>query len=225
MKTKQTKSKAKAKVKDTLVEFLLDRSGSMSTTKDETISGFNGYIDVLKKNEKTGASMRFGLTQFDSIGIDRLHDGVPLDKVMKLDNDTFVPRANTPLRDAMAKTIHAAMKKADGRKVLFVTLTDGQENASSEYTQPMLTELIKECEKKHKWTFAYIGVGPEGWAAAQVVAKGTRSFSNVTHVDPKDTKRAYRAMGQATTAYACSIGSNTSCVEKIWKGTDLDEEE
>ena len=44
MKTK-TKPQKKARNKLTLVAFLLDRTGSMAACKDETIKGFNGYID------------------------------------------------------------------------------------------------------------------------------------------------------------------------------------
>ena len=33
----------------TIVSFLLDRTGSMEGIKDETISGFNGYLDALER--------------------------------------------------------------------------------------------------------------------------------------------------------------------------------
>lgn len=121
----KTKTKEKSKTETTLVAFLLDRTGSMETVKKETIGGFNGYLDELAKKPEA-KSVLFHMTQFDSQSIDRVHDCVPLNRVARLTDETFQPRAWTPLYDAIGKTIREIEDKAKGRKVLFVTLTDGQ---------------------------------------------------------------------------------------------------
>ena len=51
----------------TLVTFLLDRTGSMEAIRDDTIGGFNAYLDGLKGNGE--AEIDFTLVQFDSIAI------------------------------------------------------------------------------------------------------------------------------------------------------------
>lgn len=202
--------------------FLLDRTGSMATVKDETIGGFNGYLDELLKKPES-RQIRFSLTQFDSLSIDQVHDCVPLAQVDKLTDKTFVPRGNTPLYDAIGKTIRAIQQKANGDKVLFVTLTDGEENASSEWTQDTVKELIKKRERKDKWTFSYIGVGPDAWAANERLASGTIGASNVLRATRgKNTKKAYGLMASATVARCNAAGGQS--MSSLYHGKHLDKD-
>ena len=213
-KTKRT-TKSKTTTKPTLVAFLLDRSGSMETCRAETISGFNGYLDELNKKKNT---LRFTLTQFDSISVDLLYDAVLLKDVDKLTTKTYVPRGNTPLYDAMGVTIRATEKKA-GEKydVLFVVLTDGLENASSDWDQAKINQLIKDKEKE-TWTFAYIGVGPHGWAASNTISAGTISAHNVmrSSADPKARKRDFTNFAKVTACYTgmkrSAGGQSVGCI-------------
>ena len=87
----------------TIVSFLLDRTGSMEGIKDETISGFNGYLDALER--EAGDLVAFTLLQFDSHSIDTLYTGAKLSEVARLTSETYQPRARTPLIDACVKTI------------------------------------------------------------------------------------------------------------------------
>ncbi len=219
--------KAKTENKPTLVAFLLDRTGSMSVCKLETIKGFNGYIKELRN--KNNGDMRFTLTQFDTIGIDLIHDAVPLKAVADLTDKTYEPRASTPLYDAIGKTIRETEKKAGAKyKVLFVTLTDGEENASSEWTCEGVKALIKEKEDKDHWTFAYIGVGLQGFAASASIAKGTRSASNVLRTTHANAPKDYVKLARVTTAYACSTGNVQCSAKNLWVDTTKpgdDEEE
>ena len=216
----------KPKNKPTLVAFLLDRSGSMTQCLDETIIGFNTYLKELKTKD-TG-KMRFTLTQFDSVSVDVVHDAVPLSKVKPLNEENFAPRSFTPLYDAIGKTIRATEAKATGKyKVLFVTLTDGQENASKEWKKDTINSLIKEKEEKAAWTFAYIGVGKEGWAASVILSAGTFSASNILRSTYKTTPKAYARLAGATAAYACSTGNVSCSGQNMWgpdASTDKEED-
>lgn len=195
----------------------------MSGCKDETIKGFNGYLKELRS--KHSGDMRFTLTQFDSIAVDIIHDAVPLKDVVPLDSETYQPRASTPLYDAIGKTVRATEKQAGEKyKVLFVTLTDGLENASSEWDQKSIRELIKEKEDKSHWTFAHIGVGANGWSAATSYAQGTVSAANVLRSDHKNTAKMYRKLSRQTVSYACSASAGGQSVSGFWKGHDQDEE-
>lgn len=223
MKKKAKKKKAykKAEHKDTLVAFLLDRSGSMASVLDDTIGGFNTYLDGLIKNDD--GSTRFTLTQFDTVGIDVVHNAEPLGSVPKMNKESYEPRGGTPLYDAIGKTIRSIEKAVNGQKVLFVTLTDGQENSSVEWNEKSVKALIKSKEDKDKWTFAYIGVGAEAWDAVQTVAKGTRCFSNVLNIDPKDTMKAYSKLCASSVSYAVGA-SGQSCVSNFF-GDQTEEED
>jgi hypothetical protein len=77
----------------TIVSFLLDRTGSMATIKDETISGFNVYLDTLER--EAGDLVAFTLLQFDSRSIDTLYAGSKLSEVQRLTPETYQPRAYT----------------------------------------------------------------------------------------------------------------------------------
>lgn len=212
---KKTKKKT-TDIKPTLIAFLLDRTGSMDVCKKETITGFNRYVEALEKGDKEG-TVRFTLTQFDSQSIDLLDDAVPLNKVTVLSEANFQPRGMTPLHDAIGKTIRATELKA-GKcyKVLFVTLTDGQENASTEWNADSIKKLMKEKEANEGWTFAHIGVGADGWAATTRLAQGTLSAANFVHVTPQNVGRAMNSTAQASVAYMADTSSGT--VKKFYAG-------
>lgn len=192
----------------TLVAFLLDRTGSMESIKQETIGGFNGYLDELLKKPES-KDIKFHFTQFDTIGIDVVHDMIPLAKVDRLTKETFKPRANTPLYDAIGKTIRNIEGKANGFKVLFVTLTDGQENSSSEWTQESIRDLIKQKEENDKWTFSYIGIGPDAWEANRALAVGTQGVNNVLRSSKGNAQKVYARMARASMNVVCSVGGQS----------------
>lgn len=221
MKTKTQKGKGKVGDK-TLVVLLLDRTGSMLDVKQETIGGFNGYVDELVKKPES-KDIRFTFVQFDTVSIDTLHKAVPLEKVLRLSDGTYQPRAGTNLYDAIGQTIQDVHKKAEG-KVLFVVLTDGQENSSSKFTYDSVRALIKEKEDKDKWTFSYIGVGPDAWKANERLSVGTQGASNVLRATRgKNTRSAYGLMASATMTVANS--QSGQCVGSLYKGQQLDQED
>lgn len=194
----------------------------MASVKQETIGGFNGYLDELVKKPES-RQIRFHFTQFDTVSIDCLCDCVPLSGVAKLNEETYLPRGGTPLYDAIGKTIRSIQDKANGDKVLFVTLTDGEENSSSEWKQSTIQALIKEKEASG-WTFSYIGVGPDAWAANERLAAGTIGASNVLRATVgKNTEKAYRHFAGATLRCCASIGGQS--VGNIYGGAQLDHDE
>ena len=74
----------------THISVLLDRSGSMGSVKDETISGFNYF---LKEQKAAGDNATFTLVQFDSESTDVVHEARQIREVPDLNQDTYLPRA------------------------------------------------------------------------------------------------------------------------------------
>ena len=140
------------------VAVLLDRSGSMQVNKAETISAFNQYVKNTKKNFKG----RFTLTQFDSQGIDTPQANVKIKEIQDLTDHTFQPRGATPLLDAIGRTIHA-MDTEGFDNVIFVIITDGAENASTEYNREAVKKLIEERVAKG-WQVSYLGADVDAFA-------------------------------------------------------------
>lgn len=219
--TPKTKSKpAKEAVLPTRVVFLLDRSGSMQSVKDETIVGFNSYLDSLKPGK---SKTTITAVQFDTLGIDAICSGVDPKSAPRLNSESYSPRGGTPLYDAIGKTITDTKDKVSGHKVLFVILTDGQENSSTEWSKDRVKSLMSDREKQDQWTFAYIGMGPAGWAAQRDLSSGLISHANVMNVNQNKAgnQRAYGSLARATSSYAGKGGAGIIC--NFWSG-EKDEE-
>jgi len=151
-----------------LITFLLDRSGSMASIKDDTIGGFNAYVDTLKA---AGAGdIDFTFLQFDSNSIDKICVAVPVSQAPRLDERNYVPGASTPLIDAAYRTIKAVEKSLDGRpadtKIIVCIQTDGQENCSTEHTWFDLNLLIKK-KTAAGWQFNFMGTGIDAYAQGE----------------------------------------------------------
>lgn len=215
MKHKKRKSPKQAPkvMQNTRVIILLDRTGSMISEKRETIGGFNGYLDGL-----TGTDITVKAVQFDSISRDTIFEFTAPKAATRLNDKNYEPRANTPLYDAIGQTIRDIRESCKGDKVMFVVLTDGQENASSEFNLSSVKALIRECEDRDKWTFAYIGMGIDGWGATQSLAAGTQSANNVKLVSKsgKGAMASYRSLSRATVNY-CADKSG-QCVTSAFAG-------
>ncbi len=154
------------KASNTFVTLILDETGSMETIRDDTIGGYNTYIDTLKREAKNGTDFSFSLVKFDSRAITTVHVGEDIENVPHLTRATYVPGAATPLIDACVKGIHATAEVAKkGCPVVFVIQTDGYENASTEYTFKELAKLVRKKEKKG-WHFVFLGAGIDAYETA-----------------------------------------------------------
>jgi hypothetical protein len=196
----------------TLVTFLLDRTGSMEAIRDDTIGAFNTYLDTLKQD---GENLYFTLIQFDSMGVDKPYVNEPVKNVPQLTRETFVPRASTPLIDAAYKTIKAVEKAVSvnpSNKVVICIQTDGQENASTEYSWDALNALIKE-KFEAGWQFNFMGAGIDAYQQASrmgISADQTVAYSK----DTAATRMAFRASAENTALYASGAAKSTAYSKK-----------
>ena len=146
-------------MKNNLTEiiFLLDRSGSMEGLERDTIGGFNSFIG--KQCELDG-DVSLTTVLFDH-EYEILWNGVNASEV-KLTNDHYFVRGSTALLDAVGKAIldvnrRLLLSDTQPDKVIFVITTDGEENASTEFTNEKIKHLIKQQEEKHGWEFVFLG--------------------------------------------------------------------
>jgi Mg-chelatase subunit ChlD len=153
------------------IVLVLDRSGSMSGIAGDVIGGVNTFLAEQQAQE---GRCRLTLVQFDSQGpFELVADAVKIGDVEPLTHRTYQPRGTTPLLDAEGRAIaHAEQREAARRAagkadeaVLFVTYTDGLENASTEWNLQALTAAKKRCEEKG-WTFLYLGCGHDAYGQA-----------------------------------------------------------
>jgi len=199
------------------VSFILDETGSMQGVKEQTISGFNEFVDTLK-GEKSAKRVRFTLTKFNSHKVEIVYKGVKISKVKHLDSETYRPAGLTPLYDAIGRTIRSLERILEGKKskALVVIQTDGRENNSKEFTQKGIFNLIDE-KKEAGWTFAFLGADQDAWVASQRlgISKGsTKSYAS------SQTGKAFQDVAYSTSDYLREKGKQT---DKFFKSKDKKE--
>lgn len=145
----------------THISVILDRTGSMEGIRDDTIGGFNSFLGEQQK-ETGQATMT--LVQFDSQDpYEVIHQFTPVKDVAELTRETYVPRATTPLLDAIGRGINDLEQQISqlpdpGKpaRVVFAIVTDGQENASTEFTREQILKMIESKEKESDWLFVFL---------------------------------------------------------------------
>lgn len=168
--------------------FILDRSGSMETCRADTIGGFNAF---LRDQQAMGGTL--SLIQFDH-EYQVTFGPKPIGDVEPLTTETFQPRGSTALLDAIGRTI----KEATVQNPSVVILTDGQENASRDYTKAHIKDLIEQ-KTKDGWTFAYLGANQDAFAEAGSMGIPAGCTMNY---DVRNTPVAFRALSAAMSAQA-----------------------
>jgi uncharacterized protein YegL len=184
------------------IYFVLDRSGSMASIQQDVIGGFNRFVE--EQREQDG-KCRLTLVQFDSNNPHEIvYDAVKINDVQPLTSDTFQPRGTTPLLDAEGWTLNRitereAQRKADGKKdeaVLFVTFTDGAENASREWTREALAAAKKAAEERGV-AFTYLGAGHDAYGQARSVGVAGASVQNFA-ADSKGVAATYGSLSDVS---------------------------
>ncbi|MEL7168920.1 MAG: vWA domain-containing protein [Bacteroidota bacterium] len=148
---------------------VIDRSGSMQSIRDDAIGGFNAFLDSQKQGE---GDARLTLVFFNhEYGL--VHNAAPIESVDPLTTETFVPRGNTALLDAVGRTIDdvgARLAEAPEAErpgtVLVCILTDGLENASSDYTRDRVKSMIEHQQSKYGWEFQFLAANQDAFAEA-----------------------------------------------------------
>src|SRR5262249_32184053 len=115
------------------------------------------------------AGTRLSLTTFDSESIDAVFDTMRVSEVPKLTRETYVPRAMTPLLDAVGQTLAKIDKVTllPDERVAFAILTDGLENASKEFKTETIRKMLTERQEKQNWLVLYLGANQDAWDAGR----------------------------------------------------------
>jgi len=108
----------------------------MDAIASDVVGGFNSF---LAEQRRQPGECRLTLVQFDD-QYEVLYAGVPLADVRRLTARTYQPRGSTALLDAVGRTIDAAGRRFSELpeptrpdRVLMVIVTDGLENASTDF--------------------------------------------------------------------------------------------
>jgi len=157
------------------IYVLIDVSGSMESIRGDVIGGFNTLL-ADQRAEAEDAS-RATVVLFDSVEPNNVvASGVPLREVVELDQNSYQPRGGTPLLDATGVLITRAdrekRERADAglpaEDILFVTITDGHENQSTEFTRDAIKTLVEQ-RQADGWEFSFLSADLEAFADARAM--------------------------------------------------------
>ena len=181
---------------DPQVFFLLDMTGSMGVDKPATINAFNEYIGGLKANEST-AGFKFSLAVFNSdIGIGLNIEKGSLVDVPELNDVNYAPAGTTPLYDAIGLSIDS-LEEVQGQ-VLFIILTDGEENASQQFDKEEILKRISN-RTEQGWKFVFLGCDIDAMKQSEdlgIAPGNARSYSRA------ESQEAMCDVASATVAYS-----------------------
>ncbi len=198
------------------ITVVLDRSGSMSSIKEEAENGLNHFIDEQKE---LPGSASFTLVKFDT-EYEFAYKGVDIQSVGKC---TLEPRGMTALLDAVGRSINETgerlkntLEEEKPGLVVFVIVTDGAENSSHEFTRSQIKEMIEKQRSTYKWQFTFLGANQDAFAEASSI--GIASMSTMTYSPHKAQDVFYAAssnVGRMRSASAKNeVISNTYTVEE-----------
>jgi len=191
----------------TQLVLIVDRSGSMESIKTDAQGGINTLIE---KQKQESGECHLTIVDFDGI-IETVYDG----DIKDCKGYTLVPRGSTALFDAVGKTINevgfklASLYEKDrpGLVAVFV-VTDGQENASREFTSETVKTMIEHQSTKYNWQFDFMCADK-----ASVFMAKSLGFKAAVQYDVNNVLQMYGSVSSKVTRMRGlqASGCNPSC--------------
>ncbi len=186
--------------------IILDESGSMESIKNTILSGFNEVVQTVKGVAENYPEQAHFITfvTFNSLQTKTLLENEKVEKLRTISEREYNPTAGTPLFDAMGNSISQLRKITQTHSdynVLVTILTDGEENASKEYTGATIKKMVEELRLQN-WTFTYIGANHDVEAfAASISINNTMKFE----ANDKDIKQMFSKEKASRMSYSSKI--------------------
>jgi hypothetical protein len=194
----------------TEIAYILDRSGSMQPMQEAAIAAFN---DFLKSQLDVPGDARLTLIQFNN-AYDVPVSAMPIQDVPKLTAAAYIPRGSTALLDAIGRTIQetdrriTALPEAEQLgKVILAIFTDGEENASQEYTIKHISDLIRLFRDEKGWEFLFLAANQDAIASGTSMHMDASLSANVSF-SMKGGKSTGSAMARKVRAMRMKSGGN-----------------
>jgi uncharacterized protein YegL len=244
---KEENRRKKMSIIKTHCALILDKSGSMQGIRDSALNSFNEQIQTLKAESNspdaiakkmlvsggnpTGVETYVTLVLFND-NVDYLNFDQNVNDIEEFPSEKYQPNGSTALFDAIGMTIDRFTSEIQGLDdpdtgMLFIIVTDGQENASKTWGQEQgrmkLKSRIEELQETKKWTFTFIGSekvmetavdhlglhagntasfsakSSAGWAAAGVqMASSTRGYMSARMLHKTSVDSYYSGDDNAT---------------------------
>jgi hypothetical protein len=202
---------------ETLINIVLDETGSMNSCRESTISSFNEYVGGQKSQDGV---CRVTMSMFsdtkgwgfedNTASIRTLYCNTLVSEVKLLDNTNYTPAGGTNLYDAIGQSItslEAHLATLDTvPNILMVIITDGEENSSTEYKVSDIKKMV-QAKEAEGWTFVYLGANQNAWKVGQAfgLSRGqTKSYDTV------NMHATMASVGAATMNYRSVRSANSN---------------
>ena len=199
--------------------FILDKSGSMSGLEKDTIGGFN---TMLEQQRKVDGECVITTVLFDN-RYELLHDRIDIRAVQPITGKEYFVGGSTALLDAIGKTIHKigsvqknTTEEYRAEKVMFVIITDGEENASRHYSSAQIRQMIQHQKERYGWEFIFLGANID---AVETAGRfGIDADRAVDYVpDGEGTELNFRMMSETVATFRECGAVPTACLDEIRK--------
>ncbi|KUI22108.1 hypothetical protein AU195_06720 [Mycobacterium sp. IS-1496] len=161
---------------------LLDRSGSMATSKEATE---DGWRELIAEQRLQPGRCDVTLAQFDT-HYERLYSATPIDEVPEF---VVEPRGRTALLDAVGtfvtevgQELSAIPEPRRPGQVICLIMTDGMENASREWNWDAVRRLVTQQQEQWNWTFIFLGANMDA-----VTVGGRMGVADTTSITYDDS--------------------------------------
>ena len=148
------------------ITLVVDRSGSMESISGDAEGGVNNFI--AEQAQQPGECL-VTIVQFDQ-EYEFVQRGVNASECPPF---RLKPRGTTALLDAVGRAINetgarlAALPEPDRPGlVVFVITTDGQENASQEFTREQVRKMIAHQQQAYNWQFTFLAANADAFSEA-----------------------------------------------------------
>ncbi|NLT40268.1 MAG: VWA domain-containing protein [Clostridiales bacterium] len=183
--------------------FILDKSGSMGGLEHDTIGGYNS---MLEKQKAVEGECLITTVLFDN-DYELLHDRIDIRAVSPITEKEYRVGGSTALLDAIGRTINKtgnALKHTSdeyrAKNVMFIIITDGEENSSREYSPERIKAQIERQRTKYGWEFIFLGANIDAVRTASRFGIAPDRAQNY-HADSEGVELNFRVMSRAVAAF------------------------
>lgn len=139
--------------------FVVDSSGSMTSSINDVKGGFKRIIEEQKANTKGECAVSY--FDFNST-VTEVYRGKDVKEINSELN--YTPFGMTALMDGVGiaidtigKWLNSMPEDEKPEQNMIVIITDGGENFSKEYSANRVREMIKHQQDKYSWNFVFLG--------------------------------------------------------------------
>lgn len=201
----------------TALLVVVDRSGSMSTIRDDMVGGLSTLIQT---QATAPGRLTIDLWSFDDTVEQEYSMASPDEVTVRL-----VPRGSTALYDAVGRAVvrfgeqlEAMPEHERPGTVQVIVVTDGEENSSREFTAAEVKRLVTQQTEVYSWGFVFLGANQDAVLTGETL--GFSAGSSLTYsAAPAQVAAATDALTNLITARRAGVSAEFTAEDRDAAGS------